>query len=99
MKKYVSSLLSQYIVTFFYTRTFQETASTVLKKPEYNWTIRLSSAGLIYCHFGHQILRNIIPEITEDKVIDEIFRKVYDTLIKEVDGIDNGVPMYDGEPL
>ncbi|XP_072758047.1 MYG1 exonuclease isoform X3 [Anoplolepis gracilipes] len=80
-------------------REFQETMSSVMKKPGYNWTIKLSSAGLIYCHFGHEILRSIFPEVTEDRIIEEIFKKVYDTLIKEIDAIDNGVPMYDAEPL
>lgn len=80
-------------------REFQETVSTVMKRPEYNWTIKLSSAGLIYCHFGHEILRSVLSDVTEDRVIDEIFKKIYDTLIKEIDGIDNGVPMYDAEPV
>lgn len=70
-----------------------------MKKPDYNWTIKLSSAGLIYCHFGHEILRSVLSDVTEDRVIDEIFKKTYDTLIKEIDGIDNGVPMYDAEPV
>lgn len=80
-------------------RDFKESISTVMKEPRYKWTIKLSSAGLIYCHFGHEILRTILPDVTEDKVIDQIFIKVYDSLIKEIDAIDNGVPMYDGEPL
>lgn len=73
--------------------------NSVMKKPGYKWTIKLSSAGLIYCHFGHEILRNILPEVKEDRVIEEIFKKIYDTLIKEIDAIDNGMPMYDAEPL
>ncbi|RLU19739.1 hypothetical protein DMN91_008296 [Ooceraea biroi] len=80
-------------------REFKETVSTVMKNPRYKWTIKLSSAGLIYCHFGHEILRSVLPDVREDKVIDEVFMKVYDTLIKEIDAIDNGVLMYDGEPL
>ncbi|XP_050452710.1 MYG1 exonuclease isoform X1 [Cataglyphis hispanica] len=80
-------------------REFQETMSSLMKKPEYNWTIKLSSAGLIYGHFGHAILKNVLPEVTDNRVIDEIFKKIYDTLIKEIDAIDNGVPMYDAEPL
>lgn len=73
--------------------------SSLMKKPGYNWTIKLSSAGLIYCHFGHAILKTVLPEVTDDRVIDEIFKKIYDTLIIEIDAIDNGVPMYDAEPL
>ncbi|XP_020285841.1 UPF0160 protein MYG1, mitochondrial [Pseudomyrmex gracilis] len=81
-------------------RDFRESVSTVIKKkPGYHWTIKLSSAGLIYCHFGHDILRSVLPEVTEDRVIEEVFRKVYDSLIKEIDAIDNGIPMYDAEPI
>ncbi|XP_071576247.1 MYG1 exonuclease-like [Temnothorax nylanderi] len=75
-------------------KEFQESMGTVMKNPGYNWTEKLSSAGLIYCHFGHEILRSVLPDITEDRVIDEIFKITYDTLIKEIDAIANGVPMY-----
>ncbi|XP_014478993.1 PREDICTED: UPF0160 protein MYG1, mitochondrial-like [Dinoponera quadriceps] len=75
-------------------RDFCETASTVLKKPNFNRKIKLSSAGLIYCHFGHEILRNIFPHIKEDRIIDQIFKQIYDTIILEIDAIDNGIPMY-----
>ncbi|XP_043481688.1 MYG1 exonuclease isoform X1 [Leptopilina heterotoma] len=80
-------------------REFNETASSVINKEGYNWTIRLSSAGLIYCHFGHRIIKQIIPEVTDENDIEEIFKKVYDTLIQEIDALDNGVPMFDAEPL
>jgi len=80
-------------------REFRESAKTVMKRPGHCWTIKLSSAGLIYCHFGHEILRSILSDVTEDRVIDEIFKKVYDTLIKEIDAIDNGLPMFSEEPL
>ncbi|XP_033223330.1 UPF0160 protein MYG1, mitochondrial isoform X2 [Belonocnema kinseyi] len=79
-------------------REFKETASSVLNKPGYDWTIKLSSAGLIYCHFGQEIIKQVIPEVVDQAEIDAIFRKVYDTLIQEIDGIDNGVPMFEGEP-
>lgn len=97
--KKISVFLSHCYLFFSPIREFQESVSTVMKKPGYDWTIKLSSAGLIYCHFGHEILRSILSDVTEDRVIDEIFKKIYDTLIKEIDGIDNGVPMYDAEPL
>ncbi|XP_024873796.1 UPF0160 protein MYG1, mitochondrial-like isoform X2 [Temnothorax curvispinosus] len=67
---------------------FQESMSTVINKPGYDWTEKLSSAGLIYCHFGHDILKSIIPDVTEDKVIDEIFKIIYEMLIKEIDAVD-----------
>lgn len=79
-------------------RDFKQTASSVINKPGYDWTIKLSSAGLIYCHFGQEIIKQIVPEIVDEKEIEAIFKKVYDTLIQEIDAIDNGVPMFDGEP-
>lgn len=69
-----------------------------MKKPGYNWQMKLSSAGLIYCHFGHKVIKQLVPELTDDDV-EKVFKKVYNTFIKEIDGIDNGIPMYKEEPL
>lgn len=78
---------------------FKESISTVIKKPGYDCTIKLSSAGLIYCHFGHEILREVIQKEISEEDIESVFKRIYNTLIKEIDAIDNGIPMYDGEPL
>lgn len=78
-------------------RDFKETLSTVLKNAGLESDIKLSSAGLIYCHFGKKIIKHLIPEVSEDG-LQKIFRKGYENLIQEVDGIDNGVQMFDGEP-
>ncbi|XP_076652815.1 MYG1 protein C27H6.8 [Halictus rubicundus] len=78
-------------------RDFKESVSTVIKKPGYNWKMKLSSAGLIYCHFGMEILKLLLPNMS-DSDIEQIFKRVYGTFIYEIDGIDNGVPMFDGEP-
>ncbi|XP_032683072.1 UPF0160 protein MYG1, mitochondrial-like isoform X2 [Odontomachus brunneus] len=75
-------------------REFCQTSRTVLKNPNYNDKIKLSSAGLIYCHFGHEILRNLLPEV-KDEDIEAIFKKIYNTLIVEIDAIDNGIQMYE----
>ncbi|XP_012172875.2 MYG1 exonuclease isoform X2 [Bombus terrestris] len=79
-------------------RDFNESISTVIKKPGYDWTMKLSSAGLIYCHFGHEIIKHLIPQ-ANDSDVELIFKHIYDTLIKEVDGIDNGVLMFNEEPV
>ncbi|XP_011495878.1 PREDICTED: UPF0160 protein MYG1, mitochondrial [Ceratosolen solmsi marchali] len=79
-------------------KTFSETISTVLKNPNYNSTIKLSSAGLIYCHFGHRIIKQLFPEITEEDT-EAVFTKVYDNLITEIDALDNGVSMTVDEPV
>lgn len=72
-----------------------------------NHKIRLSSAGLIYKHFGREVLKNLIQEnILNDlenydvcidlneKFIEEIYYKLYDIFIQTVDAIDNGVEIY-----
>ncbi|XP_046743042.1 MYG1 exonuclease isoform X2 [Diprion similis] len=80
-------------------REFKETLSTVIKNRGYKSTIKLSSAGLIYCHFGDEIIKTLVPEVTDDHDRSSIFKRVYETFMQEVDAIDNGVPMFDGEPL
>lgn len=72
--------------------------STVIKKPGYESTMKLSSAGLIYCHFGHEIIKLLQPEAS-DSDVEIIFKYIYNTLIQEIDGIDNGIPMFNEEPL
>ncbi|XP_012288753.1 UPF0160 protein MYG1, mitochondrial isoform X2 [Orussus abietinus] len=79
-------------------RDFKETIDTVLKRPEGNSKIKLSSAGLVYCFFGKEIIKQILSELEDETAIDCIFNMVYETLIKEIDGVDNGIPMYSGEP-
>ncbi|XP_043602054.1 MYG1 exonuclease isoform X2 [Bombus pyrosoma] len=79
-------------------RDFNESVSTVIKKPGYDWTMKLSSAGLIYCHFGHEVIKHLIPQ-ANDSDVEMIFKHIYDTFIKEIDGIDNGVTMFNEEPV
>ncbi|XP_031830224.1 MYG1 exonuclease isoform X2 [Nomia melanderi] len=79
-------------------RDFKESVSTVIKKPGYDWKMKLSSAGLIYCHFGHEIIKQLSPNLSDNDV-EKIFKRIYDTFIQEIDGIDNGVPMFEGEPV
>lgn len=79
-------------------RTFKETAKSVIKKPGFDWEIKLSSAGLVFCHFGFEIIKQIIPELQNEDDVELVFKMVYDGLIREIDAIDNGVTMFDGEP-
>lgn len=78
-------------------RDFNESVSTVIKKPGYNWDIKLSSAGLVYCHFGHEIIKHLNPQLNNNDV-EVVFKKMYNTFIKEIDGIDNGIPMFKEKP-
>lgn len=57
--------------------------------------IRLSSAGLVYRHFGKEVIKNACKsvwgqDLTEAQ-IDKTYSLLYKKLIMEVDAIDNGV--------
>jgi len=51
--------------------------------------IKLSSAGLVYKHFGKEIIKDILN--TDDEQTNLLYKKVYGAFIKELDAIDNGV--------
>eukprot|EP01041_Mallomonas_annulata_P000130 gene130-209_t len=55
---------------------------------------KLSSAGLVYKHFGKEILQTIteqLPVAFNSDVIDIIFKKIYEDFIEHIDAIDNGI--------
>ena len=64
----------------------------------YPWTIKLSSAGLVYYHFGHQIISNIlnIPKDSDETKV--LYAKVYENFVQEIDAIDNGIDPCETEP-
>jgi uncharacterized UPF0160 family protein len=71
-------------------RGFEETFSS-----EYD--IKLSSAGLIYKHFGKQVIANILNWPIDKPELELVYQKVYDGLILMFDGVDNGVNQYPGD--
>lgn len=84
--------------------TFHHTLGSL--RPEFadKWSkIRLSSAGLIYTFYGEEVIRSILKhekDIDLDaKALRKVYEKVYEYFIQEIDGIDNGVPQFAGEPL
>nr|XP_039248507.1 MYG1 exonuclease-like [Styela clava] len=78
-------------------RTFDETMNSLNSKMK--WTTKLSSAGLVYFHFGREVLSHIIlPQTIDDDTMDVIYNKMYDNFVEEIDAVDNGVDQYDGEP-
>ena len=62
------------------------------------WDIKLSSAGLVYLHFGKDILSQLMKTSKDDPTIKLIYAKVYENLLQEIDAIDNGVDQFEGEP-
>lgn len=72
-------------------RSFTETWN----KDEKFKGIKLSSAGLVYRHFGKEVIQNATKstwgtDLTEQQ-IDLIYKQLYNGLILEIDAIDNGV--------
>lgn len=78
--------------------TFSSTLSSIFPKKNFG-NIKLSSAGLIYAHFGHKIISQLMDWPKDDPRTDKLFDTVYDQFIKEIDAIDNGINMFEGEPL
>ena len=70
-------------------REFNQTLSSLLPNKKFN--IKLSSAGLVYTHFGHTIIASLLNWNKTDLKTDLIFDKVYETFIQEIDAIDNGL--------
>jgi len=64
---------------------------------------KLSSAGLVYEHFGREILTEIAKSVTSDeneifKLVEVSYNKIYRDFMEHIDGIDNGVSICDGSP-
>lgn len=58
---------------------------------------KLSSAGLVYMHFGKEIIAN--RREAEPSTVDLIYNKIYQSFVEAVDANDNGVSAYDSEGL
>ncbi len=67
-------------------RGFEETFSK-------NHDIKLSSAGLVYKHFGKELIEAVVGAGQPDTV-DLLYNKIYDGFVQELDGVDNGVNAY-----
>ena len=61
----------------------------------FGFTTKLSSAGLVYKHFGREIVANVLGWKQGDERVEKIFLKMYKTFIEAVDANDNGVNQYD----
>ena len=64
------------------------------------YNTKLSSAGLVYQHFGRQILREVLA--TEgppsEEFVEICFHKLYKGFVEHVDAIDNGISVSDEKP-
>ncbi|XP_075301792.1 MYG1 exonuclease isoform X2 [Opisthocomus hoazin] len=67
-------------------------------RPDKPWTTKLSSAGLVYCHFGSQILAGLLGQPEDGPVVTALYDKLYENFVEEIDAIDNGIAQAEGEP-
>lgn len=62
---------------------------------------KLSSAGLVYRHFGKRVIQSILNSDTKDIIpdafIDICYEKIYKNFMEHIDAIDNGVSIAEGE--
>ncbi len=56
---------------------------------------KLSSAGLVYLHFGREIVARRLGSAEESEQVGLIWNKIYESFIEALDAHDNGVSVYD----
>jgi uncharacterized UPF0160 family protein len=56
---------------------------------------KLSSAGLVYMHFGREMVSRSIGGSSNESAVDLIYNKLYTSFIEPVDANDNGISVYD----
>ncbi|CCK71230.1 Myg1p KNAG_0G01720 [Huiozyma naganishii CBS 8797] len=74
-------------------REFTETFSDKYKT-------KLSSAGLVYKHYGRDIIKCILDgAVTSDADLEVLYQRVYEKFVEALDANDNGINKYDVEEL
>ena len=75
-------------------KTFSDSMSSLNRG---KWVTKLSSAGLIYAHFGQDVIMQIV-NTKDQNLIKKIYDKVYEKFMEEIDAVDNGISTHDGTP-
>ncbi|KAI0932232.1 hypothetical protein AcV5_004489 [Taiwanofungus camphoratus] len=60
----------------------------------HGFTTKLSSAGLVYKHFGKEIIANRLQLQPDEPKVETLWLKLYKEFIEAIDGIDNGISQY-----
>jgi uncharacterized UPF0160 family protein len=60
---------------------------------------KLSSAGLVYLHFGKELLAQSLKVPGSDEKVGIVWEKLYKDFIEAIDAIDNGISVYDSAAL
>mmetsp|Transcript_59511 Transcript_59511/g.159414 ORF Transcript_59511/g.159414 Transcript_59511/m.159414 type:complete len:356 (-) Transcript_59511:50-1117(-) len=79
---------------FFETADGRPGAATKPEEATGRWKTKLSSAGLVYKHFGREIIAQLSD--TDEKDTEALWAELYDRFLEGVDGIDNGVEVCEG---
>lgn len=59
--------------------------------------IRLSSAGLIFKHYGAEVVKAVAGDaVADEKTLAKLVLRTYDSFVREQDAIDNGVEVAEG---
>ncbi|PPR06882.1 hypothetical protein CVT24_011572 [Panaeolus cyanescens] len=61
----------------------------------HGFATKLSSAGLVYKHFGQEIISNRTQLPLTDPKVNVLWLKMYKEFIEAIDAIDNGISQYD----
>ncbi|KAK7259955.1 hypothetical protein RIF29_25591 [Crotalaria pallida] len=61
----------------------------------HGFSSKLSSAGLVYKHFGKEIIANELKVNEEHPDVHHIFLAVYRSFMEAIDAVDNGINQYD----
>ena len=60
---------------------------------------KLSSAGLVYLHFGREIISRRLGQAEDSEQVGMVWRKIYESFIEALDAHDNGISAYDAAGL
>lgn len=77
-------------------RSFSHSLNSLDSK--FPFVTKLSSAGLVYYHFGHRVLAQILNVPEDHSSLKALYLKVYQNFMEEVDAGDNGISAVDGVP-
>jgi len=64
-----------------------------------NHATKLSSAGLVYMHFGKAIIAQHTQQPLDSPDVELLYQKLYDDFVEAVDANDNGINQYDPAAL
>lgn len=82
---------AQYDGVKFFDHHHREFTGTFSEK----YQTKLSSAGLVFKHFGKQIIQEILENKASEENIDILYEKVYKNFVEALDANDNGISQYD----